>query len=117
MLLDTSGPSTNKDVETQLPMPKKTIVVQIHVCRRNSCQPDAQLGEEEARARRGWPRGGIDNRTEEERRDSEARCVDEQGAAGTARRDEQASESRPGDAQDRAAETEQRVRLLESEPC
>ena len=34
-----AGRARRADVEAQLPMPKKTIVVQIHVCRRNSFQP------------------------------------------------------------------------------
>ncbi len=34
-----TGPRTQYEANAKLPIPKKTIVVQIHVCRRNSPQP------------------------------------------------------------------------------
>ena len=58
----TSGPSTKSEVEAQLPMPKKTIVVQIHVCRRNSFQPSRSSARNGSGSTVAWL-GGSETRT------------------------------------------------------
>ena len=108
-----AGRARTRDVDAQLPMPKKTIVVQIQRLPPELVPALAQLGEERLAARRCRRAAGSDTRSIRSAAAPKLAASTSSAPPGLPDRDEHAAERRAEHAEDRAAEPEQRIRLLQ----